>query len=117
MGVPLDSLGFEPELQALYVAVNSVKSAQKRKRSSDSSCVADDISVPEHQAADHQQTNDVHTGLGAPLASQHNDVKRASGKTQEAESEQTVPLTPAAVGSEERSTSRPKKKKAVGLFR
>lgn len=62
MGVPLDTLGFEPELQTLYVAVNSLKSAQKRKRSSDSSPAAEDISVPEHQTSDHQQTNDVHTG-------------------------------------------------------
>ncbi|KAI7808013.1 non-homologous end-joining factor 1 [Triplophysa rosa] len=116
MGVPLDSLGFEPELRALYVAVNSVKSARKRKRSSDSSHAWDDVSVPEHQ--DHQRTNDVHTGVGAPLASQeHKDVKKASGKTQEADSEQTVPLTPAAAGSEECHTSRPKKKKAMGLFR
>ncbi|XP_065149825.1 non-homologous end-joining factor 1 [Paramisgurnus dabryanus] len=116
MSASLDSLGFESELQELYVAVNSVKSAQKRKRGSSSA--AEDIGDSEDH---HQTTTDVRTNTNctaAPSASREpNDVKKATGRTREAESEQTVPLTSAAVGSEQRTTSRPKKKKAVGLFR
>ncbi|XP_055070126.2 non-homologous end-joining factor 1 [Misgurnus anguillicaudatus] len=113
MSASLDSLGFESELQELYVAVNSVKTSQKRKR--DSSPAAEDIAVSEDHHDVHANTN----CTAAPSASREpNDVKRATGRTREADSEQTVPLTSAAaVGSEQRTTSRPKKKKAVGLFR
>ncbi|XP_051985726.1 non-homologous end-joining factor 1-like isoform X1 [Xyrauchen texanus] len=114
MGVLLDSLDFDSELQALYVAVSSGNTAQKRKHSPGSSPTAEDNHFP-----DHQQTSDVPKGVGSSLASQEQiDVKGPSGRTPKADSEQTVPLiSTAAAGSEERSTSRPKKKKARGLFR
>ncbi|XP_042581358.1 non-homologous end-joining factor 1-like isoform X2 [Cyprinus carpio] len=111
MGVTLDSVGFDSELQALYMAVSSGKTGQKRKRSPDSSPAAEDKHVSEH----HQHITDVPTG--SSLASQEqNDVKAPSGRPQVTDSKQAVTL-PSTVGSEERSTSRPKKKKAVGLFR
>ncbi|XP_051567625.1 non-homologous end-joining factor 1-like [Myxocyprinus asiaticus] len=114
MAVPLDGLDFDSELQALFLAVSSGNTPQKRKRSPDSSPTAENNHVPEHQ-----QTSDVPTGEESLMASkEQNDVKRSSGRTREADSEQTVPLiSTAAAGSEERVTSRPKKKKAVGLFR
>ncbi|XP_026070178.1 non-homologous end-joining factor 1-like [Carassius auratus] len=115
MGVTLDSLGFDSELQALYVAVSSGKTGPKRKRSPDSSPVAEHDLVSEH----HKHGTDVLTDVGSSLASQEqNDVKGSSGRPQVAHSKQTVLLpSTTAAGSEERSTSRPKKKKVVGLFR
>uniref|UniRef100_A0A672S2M0 Non-homologous end-joining factor 1 n=1 Tax=Sinocyclocheilus grahami TaxID=75366 RepID=A0A672S2M0_SINGR len=108
MGVTLDSLGFDSELQALYMAVSLGKTGQKRKHSPDSSPAAEDNHVAEH----HQHITDVPTDVGSSLASQEqNDVKASSGRPQVADT------STAAAGSEERSTSRPKKKKAVGLFR
>ncbi|XP_026112877.1 non-homologous end-joining factor 1 isoform X3 [Carassius auratus] len=113
MGVTLDSVGFDSELQALYMALSSGKTGQKRKGSPDSSPPAEDQHVSEH----HQHITDVPTDVSSSLASQEqNDVKAPSRRPQVADSKQDVPL-PSAVGSEERSTSRPKKKKAVGLFR
>ncbi|KTF95691.1 hypothetical protein cypCar_00010029 [Cyprinus carpio] len=57
MGVTLDSVGFDSELQALYMAVSSGKTGQKRKRSPDSSPAAEDKHVSEH----HQHITDVPT--------------------------------------------------------
>ncbi|KAL0190374.1 hypothetical protein M9458_013072, partial [Cirrhinus mrigala] len=62
MGVTLDSLGFDSELQALYMAVSLGKTGQKRKRSADSSPAAEDNHVSEHHASDHQHVTDVTTG-------------------------------------------------------
>ncbi|XP_050967502.1 LOW QUALITY PROTEIN: non-homologous end-joining factor 1 [Labeo rohita] len=114
MGVTLDSLGFDSELQALYMAVSLGKTGQKRKRSG-----AEDNLVSEHHAPDHQHVTDVTADVASSLASQEqNDVRGSSGRHRVADSKQAVPLpSSAASGSEERSTSRPKKKKAVGLFR
>ncbi|XP_051997064.1 non-homologous end-joining factor 1-like isoform X2 [Xyrauchen texanus] len=117
MAVPLVGLDFYSELQDLFLAVSSGNAPQKRKCSADSSPTAEDNHVP---GPEHQQTSDVPTGVESLIASkEQNDVKKSSGRTQEADSEQTVPLisTAAAAGSEERASSRPKKKKAVGLFR
>lgn len=58
MGVTLDSLGFDSELQALYMAVSSGETGPKRKRSPDSSPAAEDKHVSEH----HQHITDVPTG-------------------------------------------------------
>lgn len=58
MGVTLDSLGFDSELQELYMAVSSGKTGQKRKHSPDSSPAAEDNHISEH----HQHTTDVPTG-------------------------------------------------------
>ncbi|XP_016328849.1 non-homologous end-joining factor 1-like [Sinocyclocheilus anshuiensis] len=115
MGVTLDSLGFDSELQALYMAVSLGKTGQKRKHSPDSNPAAEDNHVSEH----HQHITDVPTDVGSSLASQEqNDVKASSGRPQVADSKQAVPSpSTAAAGSEDRSTSQPKKKKAVGLFR
>uniref|UniRef100_A0A8C1D3Y0 Non-homologous end-joining factor 1 n=1 Tax=Cyprinus carpio carpio TaxID=630221 RepID=A0A8C1D3Y0_CYPCA len=115
MGVTLDSLGFDSELQALYMAVSSGETGLKRKRSPDSNPAAEDNHISEH----HKHVTDVPTDVGSSLASQEqNDVKGSSGRPQEADSKQTVLLpSAAAAGSKERSTSRPKKKKVVGLFR
>lgn len=57
MGVTLDSLGFDSELQALYMAVSLGKTGQKRKRSG-----AEDNLVSEHHAPDHQHVTDVTAG-------------------------------------------------------
>lgn len=114
MGVTLDRLAFDSELQALYTAVSSGKTGQKRKHSHDSGPAAENNHVSEH----HQHITDVPTDVGSSLASQEqSDGKASSGKPQGADSKQAVPLPSAAAGSEERSTSRLKKKKAVGLFR
>ncbi|XP_016089142.1 non-homologous end-joining factor 1-like [Sinocyclocheilus grahami] len=119
MGVTLDSLGFDSELQALYMAVSSGKTGPKRKRSPDSSPTTEDNHVSEHHAPNHQHVTGVPTDVGSSLASQEqNAVRGSSGRPQVADSKQTVLLpSTAAAGSEERSTSRPKKKKVVGLFR
>ncbi|XP_072540021.1 non-homologous end-joining factor 1 isoform X2 [Salminus brasiliensis] len=98
-----DCLEFDSELQELYVAVNTVRSDQKRKRPVSAS--ADILSfVPEHIAHDQNQGS-------VPAA-----VQKPFEKTQEADIEQTLPLIPAAAPVDV-STVRPKKKKAVGLFR
>ncbi|XP_067314374.1 non-homologous end-joining factor 1 [Pseudorasbora parva] len=116
MGVTLDSLGFDSELQALYMAVSSGKTGQKRKRSLDSSPASEDNHVAE---PDHLQITDFPKGVASSLASQEqNYVKGSSGRPLVADNKQTIPLpSTAAAGSEERSTSRTKKKKAMGLFR
>uniref|UniRef100_A0A8B9JEM1 Non-homologous end-joining factor 1 n=1 Tax=Astyanax mexicanus TaxID=7994 RepID=A0A8B9JEM1_ASTMX len=149
MGALQDCLEFDSELQELYVAVNSVRSNQKRKRSVSPS--ADNFSfVPEQISPNHDQGSApagqfIHytlnclsyfsarnplmllqhfhwlycsAGLRPPVSSgskQKND-QQSLEKTQEADSEQTVPLLPAAAPVD-RSSVRPKKKKAVGLFR
>ncbi|KAG1942221.1 non-homologous end-joining factor [Pimephales promelas] len=113
IGVTLDSLGFDSEMQALYMAVSSGETGRKRKRSPYSSPAAEDTHVAEHHAPDHLPI----AGVASSLASQEqNNVKGSSGRPLVADSKQTVPST--AAGSEERSnSSRMKKKKAVGLFR
>lgn len=58
MGVTLDSLGFDSELQALYMAVSSGKTGQKCKHSHDSSPAAENNHVSVH----HQHITDVPTG-------------------------------------------------------
>lgn len=110
MNVTLDSLGFDSELQALYMAVNSGKTSRKRKHSPDSSPAAE-----ENHITDHQHISES-TGVGPSLASQEHNNAKESGRSQVANSQQTLPLSSTA-GSEDRSTSRAKKKKAVGLFR
>ncbi|XP_072540026.1 non-homologous end-joining factor 1 isoform X4 [Salminus brasiliensis] len=110
-----DCLEFDSELQELYVAVNTVRSDQKRKRPVSAS--ADILSfVPEHIAHDQNQGS-VPAGL-RPVSSVSNQkaVQKPFEKTQEADIEQTLPLIPAAAPVDV-STVRPKKKKAVGLFR
>ncbi|XP_048056276.1 non-homologous end-joining factor 1 [Megalobrama amblycephala] len=118
MGVTLDSLGFDSELQALYMAVSSEKTGQKRKRSPDSSHALEGNNIAEQHVPENLQITDFPTGVTSSLASQEqNCVKGSSGRPLVADSKQTVPLPSTAAGSEERSTSRAKKKKAVGLFR
>lgn len=51
----LDSLGFDSEMQALYMAVSSGETGRKRKRSPHSSPAAEDKHVSEHHAPDHLQ--------------------------------------------------------------
>ncbi|XP_051753637.1 non-homologous end-joining factor 1 [Ctenopharyngodon idella] len=116
MGVTLDSLGFDSELQALYMAVSSEKTGQKRKRSPDSCPALEDNDVAEYHVPENLQITDFPTGVASSLASQEQNYG-SSGRPLVANSKQTVPLPSTAAGSEERSTSRAKKKKAVGLFR
>ncbi len=58
MGVTLDRLGFDSELQALYTAVSSGKTGQKRNTLNDSGPAAENNHVSEH----HQHITDVPTG-------------------------------------------------------
>ncbi|KAL6455868.1 hypothetical protein MHYP_G00357190 [Metynnis hypsauchen] len=119
MGVLQGRLEFNSGLQELYVAVSTARNCEKRKRSAEhDSASADSFSfVPEHTTPDQDQSSlpkDMRPISG--LGSNQNDLQQPLGETQEADSEQTVPLIPAAA-SANRLPLRPKKKKAVGLFR
>ncbi|XP_076871380.1 non-homologous end-joining factor 1 isoform X2 [Brachyhypopomus gauderio] len=117
MSILQDSLEFNSELRELYVAVSTVRNTLKRKRLGEhSSASVDSFSfVPEHPAAEQDQASAVPSDMKSPVS----DVGQLLEQTQDADSEQTVPLLPAALAAAptDRSTMRPKKKKAVGLFR
>ncbi|KAI4886644.1 hypothetical protein NFI96_012761, partial [Prochilodus magdalenae] len=119
MGMLHDCLEFDCGLQDLYVAVNTVRNDQKRKRSAEHDfALAGGFSfVPEHIPPEQDKSSVPKDKK--PLSghgSKRKDFHQPLIETQEADREQTVPLIPAAA-SVDRSTVRPKKKKAVGLFR
>lgn len=62
MGVTLDSLGFDSELQALYMAVSSEKTGQKRKRTPDSSHALEGNDIAEQHVPEKLQITDFPTG-------------------------------------------------------
>ncbi|XP_066518757.1 non-homologous end-joining factor 1 [Hoplias malabaricus] len=110
-----DCVEFDSRLQELYVAVTTVRNNKKRKHSTENnSSIADHFSLdPEHSTP---EESSVPTGSIRSVSpgSNQTDIQQTIGKSQEADGEQN--LIPAAAPSV-RMTVRPKKKKAVGLFR
>ncbi|XP_030639179.1 non-homologous end-joining factor 1 [Chanos chanos] len=119
MGLSQESVQFDSDLQELYVAVSSQRNGQKRKRADDLADRPDDSSVPVQNAPDTDPAGSMTSGdrSSVGVEREQSENKEATGEPQEAESEQTVPLTPAVATAVSRAGPRPKKKKALGLFR
>ncbi|TRY55678.1 hypothetical protein DNTS_016523 [Danionella cerebrum] len=111
-----ESVAFDPELQALYRAVNSRNNGRKRKYTPESS--SNELERHHMDTAEKEHTCDHPTDSGSSQCSEEQtDVKEASGKVL-AETQQIPQLSSAVTStSENRSTSRVKKKKVMGLFR
>ncbi|XP_036397119.1 non-homologous end-joining factor 1 [Megalops cyprinoides] len=119
-----DCLGFDAELQELYTAVN-VHRASRKRRSPDDHVPGDrspnSHSDPERQAPDNapsspalagQELSDAPADRGSNSAGPEEEARSAEPEVPQ--SEQTVPLNPTP---SDRSSSRARKKKKVGLFR
>ncbi|KAG7467391.1 hypothetical protein MATL_G00152810 [Megalops atlanticus] len=119
-----DCLGFDTELQELYTAVNAHRASRKRKSPDDGvpgDRSPDSHNDPECQAPDNdpgsptlsgQELSDAPADRGSSSAGPGEETRSAEPEVPQ--SEQTVPLNPTP---SDRCTSRPRKKKAVGLFR
>ncbi|XP_041936583.1 non-homologous end-joining factor 1 [Alosa sapidissima] len=125
-----ESVCFSPELQELYAAVSSQGGRRKRRRSSSTHDTHEQDATPAQTPATGHNTHTQREGASGPGCQSGSDQsltpslevqnpeepgsQGASGEPQKAECEQTVPQMPVPV---DRPAPRPKKKKAVGLFR
>ncbi|KAG5833932.1 hypothetical protein ANANG_G00281150 [Anguilla anguilla] len=114
-----DQLGFDADLQELYAAVTAQRSSHKRK-SSDSQAPGDHF--PQKKSTLDEAPNSS-TAPGAELAAALDQTQSSSAGPEPGpgsagpegpHSEQTAPLNNV---QSDRPSSRPRKKKAVGLFR
>lgn len=130
MGALQECMDFSPELQDLYTAVSSQRGVRKRRHSSASADTPEEDETPALDQAARSNTHSHQDGVNdtslrsssgqslTPSLLEQNPEEpgsgRASGEPQNTETEQTVPQMSAP---SDRPAARPKKKKAVGLFR